>query len=401
MKLFFWTVIACVLVALVGGGSVASAAERAARAGDVALVVRYKDVELTAAQLQVGIEFTVVSLAVERLLLGLQVAGAPDDWTVSVRQEADDYHVEEVALDGRSQTDLLLQLALPADLAPGTERLRLQATSTSGEVVASQSISVTVASGNEPVVSEGVRLNAVYPAVAGPPSQTFEFEVILNNRTGERNTFSLATEAPEDWDVIIVPIVQQDKVISGVSVVDGGLHVLQVQVTAPPGSDPGSYPVKVSAWLEDARDELDLEVVLTGTAQLDGTTGDGRLNLEATAGRKLSEVYRVINTGEEEILGINLLSNPPDGWEVEMEPKTIDYLPPGASEDVAVTIAPPSNAVPGEYFVVLAALNPDTNHSMLLRVDVRHSTLWRWFGLGVLIFVVGSLMGLYARLNRR
>ena len=401
MKRIFWVVVAGILVALVGSSAVASAAERVANVGDVALIVRYKDIELAAARPQADIEFTVVSLAADRLRLGMRVAGAPEDWAVSIRQKADDYQIAEVALEGQAQTSLLLRLRTPAEVTPGTERLQLQATSASGQVVARQTISVAVASEEAPVVSEGVRLTAVYPAVAGPPSETFAFEMILSNRTGARNTFSLATEGPEGWEVVIVPVIERDKIISGVSVVDDGLHVLQAQVTAPSGAKPGSYPVKVITWFEDARDELDLEVVLTGTAQLGGTTGGGRLNLEATAGRELSEIYRVSNTGEEEILGVNLLSNPPDGWEVEMEPKVIDHLAPGASEDVAVAITPPANAVPGEYFVVLAALNPDTNHSMLLRVDVRHSTLWRWFGLGVLIFVVSSLMGLYARLNRR
>ena len=401
MRRILRAVLIGISVLLLGSTAVAFGAERPARTGDVELIVRYKDVVFTREATQADIEFTVLNLAQDRVLVGLDVVGVPEDWTANIRQQAGDYQVEEVALGPQAQASLSLRLGLPGELSSGIKRLQLQATSPAGQVVARQTVSVGIALEEVTVVSEGVNLSAVYPSVAGPPSQVFEFEVILSNRTGARNTFSLITEAPPGWEAIVVPIIEQDKVISGVSVVKGGLHVLQVRVSAPAKAEPGSYPIKFAAWLGDARDEVDLVVVVKGTGELSGTTEDGLLSLVATAGKELLRVYKVTNTGTDDILGISLLSNPPSGWEVTLEPKIIELLPPGEGRDVAVTIKPGANAVPGDYAVLLAAVNPETTHTMLLRVDVKHSTLWRWFGLAALVFVVASLMGLYARLNRR
>lgn len=390
-----------VLLVLLGGASIALGAERVAQVGDVALVARYGDVVLTRENMQADIEFTLLNLTGDRVALGVDVVGAPQDWKVAIKQQAGDYQVAQLALEPQAQSSLLLRLKPPVGLTSGAQRLLLRATSLTGELVAQQTINVGVAVEGDPIVNEGVALTVFYSSITGSPSDKFEFDVILHNKTGAQNTFNLASQAPTGWEVVFVPSFEPEKVISGVNVVKNGQHVIKVQATAPANAAPGRYPFNIAASFGEDRAELELAVALTGKGELSGTTEDGRLNLVATAGEEISRVYRVSNNGTDDILGINLLSNTPAGWEVTLEPKVIEQLAPGASKDVAVTIKPSANAIPGDYFVAVHALSPDAANSLLLRVDVKRSTLWRWFGLGVLVLVVSSLMGLYARLNRR
>ena len=401
MKPVFLAISIGALVTLLGGAGIALGAERVVKAGDVALVVRYGDVVLTRENMLADIEFTLLNLTGDRVVLGVDVVGAPADWRVVIKQQADDYQVARLALEPQAQSSLVLSLEPPVGLISGAQQLRLRATSLTGDLVAQRTINVGVGVEGDPIVNEGVALTVFYSSITGSPSDKFEFDVILNNRTGAQNTFDLDSKAPAGWEVLFVPSYEPEKVISGVNVIKNGQHVLKVQVTPPAEGKPGRYPFSIAAAFEEARAELELAIVLTGKGELSGTTEDGRLNLAATAGEDISRVYRVSNTGTADILGINMLSDTPSGWEVTMEPKLIEQLSPGASRDVAVTIKPSANAIPGDYFVAVHAVNPDTSNSLLLRIDVERSTLWRWFGLGVLVLVISTLMGLYGRLNRR
>lgn len=377
------------------------AADAETRRGDIDLISSYSDIVLPAGVIQTEVEFYLVNLKDQRAHVKLEVAEIPERWEIVIEDQANNYQVKSVALEPEAIAILSLGIKIPSDAEGGINQFQIRATSGTDTVVAEEIMTVAIASGEVAGSDEGVILNAVYPAVAGSPAEVFAFEVILNNQTGKRTTFDLASEAPAGWEVVAVPVVDRDKVISGLTVREGAMMVLQVQVTAPSYVEPGRYPIIFSAWSGATRDDLDLEVVVKGTGELEGTMSDGRLSLNATAGEELSEVYRIINIGKENILGINLLSNPPAGWEVKMEPKLIELLPPGETRDVAITIKPAADAVPGDYYVVLAALNPDTTDTVLLRIDVEHSTLWRWFGLASLVLVIASLMGLYARLNTR
>ena len=109
----------------------------------------------------------------------------------------------------------------------------------------------------------------------------------------------------------------------------------------------------------------------------------------------------IANISSVDIKDLVLLASAPTGWEINFGDRTVDLLEAGETIDVAAEIIPPTSANPGDYYIALSAVNPDAYITLNVRVIVKQSTIWRWFGLGMVLVVVGGLLGLYIKLSRR
>ena len=81
----------------------------------------------------------------------------------------------------------------------------------------------------------------------------------------------------------------------------------------------------------------EFKVVITGTYGMEVTTSSGRLNAETVAGRRQLVELIINNTGTSELKAVKLVSEHPDGWNIEFDQDIIDSIAPGESATVKLT----------------------------------------------------------------
>ena len=147
-----------------------------------------------------------------------------------------------------------------------------------------------------------------------------------------------------------------------------------------------------------------LNVVLTGTYQLDAGTANGLLSLNAVRGEPATLSFYVKNTGSAALTNVRLLSFKPENWKVQFTPEIIEMLPPQELKQVEVSITPSSQALVGDYSVGLRAESgspPKAEKTIEIRTNVMASAAWGWIGIGIIVLVIAGLVILFVRLGRR
>jgi len=128
-------------------------------------------------------------------------------------------------------------------------------------------------------------------------------------------------------------------------------------------------------------------------------------NIKAFAGREKSFTLFLWNEGSAPISDVDFFSSKPKDWEVSFKPEKLSSLPPLTEEmkptKVNVIIKPKAKAIPGDYLVTLTASGKEDRESMELRVTVGAPMTWGWIGVAIILVVIGSLLGLFAKLGRR
>ena len=380
--------------------AVATAQERPAQAGEVDIVLRYSDLVLNPGDIHAELEASLINRTNERVRFQLEILGAPDGWDVVLWELFSDFRINEWALEPGDFNEILIFVNPPPEAPAGTHEMMVRATSSDGTLVAEQSFTV-ITTETVALVGPGVSIASTFPVQEGAPSDTFEFNIIVTNLTADQASFSLVAATPDNWEISFLPRSDTSKVISSVSLNANGSQRLLARLSPPRQALAGTYPIRIAAFNEDSADDLAVRVVLTGQGELRVSMEDERLDLSATAGKDKHTVFRVTNIGTGPLENASLLADAPERWLVEFEPESIDLLPPGETLDVDVTITPADDTIPGDYRMSLIALNPQSGASVDLIVDVGQSTLWRWFGLGLVVIVVAGLVGIYARLSRR
>ena len=88
----------------------------------------------------------------------------------------------------------------------------------------------------------------------------------------------------------------------------------------------GSYKIPVRAATGNTSAELELEVVVTGSYQMELTTPRGLLSSDVTAGDTKRIELEIKNTGSSLLKDIQLSANKPVDWDVAFEPSKIEML---------------------------------------------------------------------------
>ena len=176
---------------------------------------------------------------------------------------------------------------------------------------------------------------------------------------------------------------------------------MAVAVKPFPLAKPGEYPIRVKVSSPEAKGEVELTVVLTGTYKLDTGTATGLLSLNAVRGKEGNLSVYVKNSGSAVLNSVDFMSVKPENWKVESSPEKIETLPPGELKQVEVSITPAEQALVGDYSVGIRAHAGKLSKNMELRVTVMASTAWGWIGIGIIVLVMVGLVVLFVRLGRR
>ncbi|KAA4287790.1 hypothetical protein F3D15_05395, partial [Bacteroides ovatus] len=140
--------------------------------------------------------------------------------------------------------------------------------------------------------------------------------------------------------------------------------------------------------------ELELEVVVTGSYQMELTTPRGLLSTDVTAGDIKKIELEVRNTGSSLLKDIQLSANKPADWEVTFEPSKIDALKAGETSTVMATL-------PGDYVTTIMAKTPEVNADAQFRVAVKTPMIWGWVGVLIIIASIGVVYYLFRKYGRR
>ena len=232
----------------------------------------------------------------------------------------------------------------------------------------------------------------------GHSKSNFTFNTEITNRTGSKQLYALQSRAPRGWKVIFKPNYKQ---ATSVEIEANESKNVSVEVTPPYMIKAGNYkiPVKAVAGLSSA--DLELEVVVSGTYEMELSTPSGLLSSKLTAGEEQKIELLVRNTGSAELKDVKLSASKPTSWEVEFDPETIETIAPGKNASVKAIITAGKKAIAGDYVVNLKARTPEVNADQSFRLLVKTPMIWGWVGVVIILSALGSIVFLFRKYGRR
>lgn len=322
----------------------------------------------------------------------VEVQEAPEGWTTVLR--GDGRQVSAVQAGPDAPGEVQLDVSVPEDAEPGNHRVVVNA---SGSGTGSDTLPLTLEIVEQ--APEAFDLSAEFPSLQGDASETFTFNLSLNNRSSQDATFSVAAQGPQGWTVNARPAAQQQA--ASFTVPAGESSSISVEADPPEGVSAGTYEIGVQASPERGEPlQQALNVEVSGTTSMTLATANERLNASGNAGDPSTVQLVITNDGNTPLEGVELSSTPPTNWDVEFEPATVN-VPAGQSTQVSARITPAGDAVAGDYAVNLSAAGGGNNKSVEIRYTVETSGWWGLVGVLVIVIALAALLGVYRRYGRR
>ncbi len=366
---------------------------------------------------EVSLYLELKDLGQEAVDVILDVSG-PEDW--NPRFETSSYPTMEIKAvhllpDQKEPLKIRFKAKPPKDAGSGDYKFVLTASTPDGAAKHSLEVTVTLKAKKEEAgeeeKKEALELLVDYPTLENAAGKDFVYTIQIKNQTDKDQMVDMSADLPTAWRAYFTPRWQESTHITSIKVNAHSTENVRFVVTPPYGVDKGDYPIKFVAKAGDQEASLDLKAVVTGTYELGlaseaEITGSGDTwNIKAVEGKERIFTLYLYNKGSSPITNIKFYATKPQGWKVEFKPDTLKSLPPTLSASdlgkVEVVITPPARAIPGDYQISITASGEEDHKSAQLRVTVGASMGWGWIGVGVVVFVVAGLTGVFVRLGRR
>ena len=322
----------------------------------------------------------------------------PEGWKARIKTYS--YGVTSVYLRSDKTKSLTFKAEPDEGVGPGKYIFPIKAQTQDGELTCLSQVIVTVKEKKEEKKIKGVNITTSYPVLRGPTDASFEFSLEVENKTDKDSIFNLFSQGPEKWEINFKPA-YETKFISSLRIKERQSKTMAIEVKPYPWAEPGQYPILVKVSSPEAKGEVELMIVLTGTHKLDVGTPNGLLSLNAFRGKEANLSFFVKNSGSATHNNVRFLTFKPENWKVEFAPENIETLAPGELKQVEATISPADQALVGDYSVGINVEGKKASKSMELRVTVRASTAWGWIGIGIIVLVLAGLVALFIRMGRR
>ena len=232
----------------------------------------------------------------------------------------------------------------------------------------------------------------------GHAKSTFTFQTELKNHTGEKQLYSLRANARRGWNVIFKPNYKQ---ATAVEIDANATSKITVEIKPPHNIEAGSYKIPVQAVTSSTSAAIELEVVITGSYEMELTTPNGLLSTSITAGSEKRIELLLRNTGSSALNNIRFSSSKPKNWDVTFKPDTVIHLDAGGSVPVFATIIADDKAIPGDYVANITAQTPEASSKAAFRISVKTPLLWGWLGVLIIAGALGSVYYLVQKYGRR
>ncbi len=318
-------------------------------------------------------------------------AEVPEGWQASFRGGG--HVIQSVFLRAENEHSVSLRLEPPKDIQPGTYTV----------TVVARGEKQTVRFPLEVVIKEKaparLTLKVDLPTLRGAPTTTFRFNLTLRNEGDEDISVNLTADTMPGFAVSFKSI---GKEVTSVPLDANGSKSVTLEVRSLVDLPAGTYPITVLAQGGETSATLDLAVEITGQPNLTITTPDGRLSLEANAGKETSFKFVVRNTGTATAHDIRLNASEPSGWKVRFDPEKIAELPVDGEATVTAYVTPAEKAIAGDYMVTVRANAENVRTASTdFRVTVMTSTLWGVVGVALIAVAVLVVAMAVMRFGRR
>jgi len=393
---FFFMLVGLPGVGVAGEGDDSGKDDRPER--DITMAVEYPGVEIPPDE-DVSMNIIFHNKGRKHEDVDVWIAEKPEGWKARIKTYR--FTVSGIHVPSGEDKTLTFEAEPKEGIAEGEYDFRIEARTRDGAVRMAETVTVTVRKKEkETKESKGVTLSTSYPVLRGPSDGKFEFSVEVDSDLDEDAVFDLYADAPKDWEVNFKPA-YESKYISSLRIKANQRSTVALEVKPSPLAQEGEYPIKFRVSSGDAKDEIELTVILTGTYKLEAGTPTGLLSLEAHQGIPSTVSIYVKNTGSAPNHDITFMSFKPENWEVEFDPEKIDILEPGEFKQVEVTITPYEDALVGDYSVNVRVNGEKDNETVEFRVTVKASAAWAWIGIVIIAVVVIGLTMLFRILGRR
>jgi uncharacterized membrane protein len=329
--------------------------------------------------------------------IDVKISTVPKGWKATMKGGS--FLVAGLYVANGKSRNLSLNLEPDKSIGPGAYSFQFDAQSADGKFTSTHKLTVNV---QERIPgADDIQITTSYPVLRGQTDAKFEFSLEVMNKSESDRTFNLAAVGPEKWEINFKPAYEA-KQISSLRMKAGQSQTVAVEVSPARETKSGDYPVMVRISSGEQKAEAKLMVVLTGIFKLDAGTPTGILSLETMVGKPAIVSLFVKNTGSAVNRNVSFSSFKPENWEVRFNPEKIEALEPNALKQVEVTITPAKEALVGDYSVgLMVDGEKGSNKTVEIRTTVRASTAWGWIGIGIIIFVIAGLCGLFIWLGRR
>jgi uncharacterized membrane protein len=317
----------------------------------------------------------------------ISITGLPGSWSYTLRSGG--WNIQEISVLPGEKKTMNLTVEVPFEVNKGSYTFR----------VVAHNFTVLPLTVN---VSEQGTLKTEFTTdqanMQGHSASTFNFRTTLNNRTGEKQMYALASNAPRGWTVVFKPNYQQ---ATSVEIEPNQSKDISIEIKPPYNVKAGKYKIPVMASTSSTSASLELEVDVTGTYEMELTTPNGLLSARITAGKQKRIDLIVRNTGSSDLSDVRISSSKPQGWEVTFTPDTIPFLAAGETAEVQAVVKAYEKAIPGDYVVTFTARTPEVNSSASFRGSVETSMLWGWLGILIILGAVWLIYYLFRKYGRR
>jgi uncharacterized membrane protein len=365
----------------------------------ITMAVEYPGIQIAKGEDEVSMDVIFHNKGKSDENVSIWIEEKPDGWDARIKTYR--YSITGVHVPSGDDKSLTFEADLPKDVKPGDYRFRIEAKTLDGRFKMSQPFTITVtAEEGKSKEPKGVKLTTSYPVIRGPSDATFEFSLEVDSKLDEDAVFDLLAKGPQGWDVNFKPA-YETKYISSLRIKGNQSTSVAVEVKPAMGAAAGEYPINVRVSSNNANAEANLMVILTGTYGIELGTPDGLLSLNAKQGRPSNVSFYIKNTGSAKNSGIKFLSFKPENWKVEFKPEQIDAIEPGDLKQVEMIITPYEDALVGDYSVGVKVEGEKAAKTLEFRTTVKASAAWGWVGIGIIVFVIAGLFGLFRWLGRR
>lgn len=355
-------------------------------AGSVTLYTPYTRISVPPGE---SLEFTIdlINNSTEMVTTGISVTGMPRNWGHGLTAKG--WNVQEVSILPGEKETLSLNVEVPLRVNKGDYRFRVNA----GDL-ASLPVVVNVSE----IGTYRTELTTTQANMMGHPNANFNYNITLRNLTDDSQLYSLRADVERGWQVTFKPRFQQ---ATSVEVGPGEIVNMGLEVRVPPMVKDGTYKIPIHAVNNVTSADLDLEIVITGTFEMELTTPTGLLSTSVTAGKDKRLELLLKNNGSSELTHIEFSYSAPVDWDVIFEPERIEMLEAGSSTTVYATIRSSEKAIAGDYATNISAKVAETDARAAIRVSVKTPMLWGWVGVLIILAALGSVFYLFRKYGRR
>ncbi|MGF1637984.1 MAG: NEW3 domain-containing protein [Cyclobacteriaceae bacterium] len=315
------------------------------------------------------------------------VWGMPKDWEYSVKSGG--WSVEQISILPGEKKTINLKVDVPLKVDKGNHRFTVVAKN-----LAQLPLTINVSEQG----TFKTEFTSDQANMQGHAKSNFNFTTKLKNMTGEKQLYALQANPERGWQVVFKPNYNQ---ATAVEIEPNNTSNISVEVKPPFNVAAGTYKIPIRAINNATSAEQELEVVITGTFEMELSTAQGVLSTSLTAGRERKMELLIKNTGSSSLENIRLSATKPQNWEISFSPDTVKSLEVGKNVIVQANIKAYDKAIPGDYVANITAQTPEASATAALRVSVKTPMLWGWLGILIIAGAIGFIYYLFKKYGRR